>query len=119
MILGLYGLTHHIVEISGDVTIAGQTGRNKQGKIVLLSQWMLDGRVSQKVEIAYHCTGGYCTVRALLCKVSQVRRTNQQQQLLSKKTIPQVFLLFGKNCATSKFEKVRKVATSPFEQRLY
>ena len=36
-IYGLYGLKHHIVEISGDVTKAGRDGRtNKQGKIVLL-----------------------------------------------------------------------------------
>ena len=37
-IYGLYGLKHHIVEISGDVTKAGRDGQtNKQGKIVLLS----------------------------------------------------------------------------------
>ena len=46
-IYGLYGLEHHIVEISGDVTDAGRTdGRttnDEQGKIELLSQWMLDG----------------------------------------------------------------------------
>ena len=42
---GLYGLKHHIVEISGDVTDAGRT--NEQGKIMLLSLWMLEGRVSQ------------------------------------------------------------------------
>ena len=39
---GLYGLEHHIVEISGDVTDAGRTD-DEQGKIELLSQWMLDG----------------------------------------------------------------------------
>ena len=42
---GLYGLIHHIVEISGDVTDAGRTNErtNKQGKIGLLIQWKLDG----------------------------------------------------------------------------
>ena len=35
-IYGLYGLNHHIVEISGDVTDAGQTNK-QQAKIVLLS----------------------------------------------------------------------------------
>ena len=33
---GLYGLKHHIVEISGDVTHAGRTDK-QQGKIELLS----------------------------------------------------------------------------------
>ena len=43
-IYGLYGLKHHIVEICGDVTDAGRTTNDdEQGKIVLLSQWMLDG----------------------------------------------------------------------------
>ena len=43
-IYGLYGLERHIVEISGDVTDAGRTTNDdEQGKIVLLSQWMLDG----------------------------------------------------------------------------
>ena len=41
-IFGLDGLKHHIVEIGGDVTDAGRTD-DKQGKIGLLSQWMLDG----------------------------------------------------------------------------
>ena len=37
-IYGLYGLKHHIVEISGDVTKAGRDGQpNEQGKIGLLS----------------------------------------------------------------------------------
>ena len=37
-IYGLYGLKHHIVEISGDVTKAGRDGQtNEQGKIELLS----------------------------------------------------------------------------------
>ena len=35
---GLYGLKHHIVEISGDVTDAGR----QTVKIELLSQWMLE-----------------------------------------------------------------------------
>ena len=38
------------MEINGDVTDAGRTDKrttNEQGKIVLLSQWMLDGWVSQ------------------------------------------------------------------------
>ena len=36
-IYGLYGLKHHIVEISGDVTKAGRDGQpNEQGKIGLL-----------------------------------------------------------------------------------
>ena len=35
------------MEISGDVTDAGQTTNDEQGKIVLLSQWMLDGWISQ------------------------------------------------------------------------
>ena len=34
---GLYGLKHHTVEISGDVTDAGQQTNNKEGKIELLS----------------------------------------------------------------------------------
>lgn len=35
---------NHIVEISGDVTDAGRkTTDDEQGKIELLSQWMLDG----------------------------------------------------------------------------
>ena len=45
---GLYGLKHHTVEISGDVTDAGRTNDDdddddKQGKIRLLSLWMLEG----------------------------------------------------------------------------
>ena len=37
-IYGLYGLNHHKVEISGDVTKAGRTdGTDGQGKIELLS----------------------------------------------------------------------------------
>ena len=41
---GLYGLKHHIVEISEDVTDAGQTNKRtrEQGKIGLLSQWKLE-----------------------------------------------------------------------------
>ena len=46
-IYGLYGLEHHTVEISGDVTDAGRTNDDddddKQGKIMLLSLWMLEG----------------------------------------------------------------------------
>ena len=34
---GLYGLKHQIVEISGDVTDAGRTNEQQQGKIGLLS----------------------------------------------------------------------------------
>ena len=37
----MYGLEHHIVEISGDVTDAGRTD-DEQGKIELLSQWKLE-----------------------------------------------------------------------------
>ena len=44
---GLYDLKHHIVELSGDVTDVGRTdGRtanDDQGKIELLSLWMLEG----------------------------------------------------------------------------
>ena len=36
-IFGLYGLKHHIVEISGDVTDAGRTDDKRQVKIELLS----------------------------------------------------------------------------------
>ena len=36
-IVGLYGLKHHIVEISGDVTDAGRDGTGQQVKIELLS----------------------------------------------------------------------------------
>ena len=47
---GLYGLKHHTVEISGDVTMQdGET--NEEGKIELLSPWMLEGRVSQKYSL--------------------------------------------------------------------
>ena len=34
---GLYGLKHHIVEISGDVTDAGRTTNKRQVNIELLS----------------------------------------------------------------------------------
>ena len=49
---GLYGLKHHTVEISGDVTDAGRTNErgttnDEQGKIGLLSLWMLEDWVSQ------------------------------------------------------------------------
>ena len=46
-IYGLDGLEPHIVEISGDVTDAGQTN-DEQGKIGLLSQWT-PGRLSLAV----------------------------------------------------------------------
>ena len=36
-IYGLYGLKHHIVEISGDVTKAGRTDGRDKRKIELLS----------------------------------------------------------------------------------
>ena len=38
---GLYGLKHDIVEISEDATDAGRTN-DEQGKIELLSLWMLE-----------------------------------------------------------------------------
>ena len=41
-IYGLYGLKHHIVEISGDVTDAGRTNNEQTLKIELLSQWKLE-----------------------------------------------------------------------------
>ena len=48
-IYGLFGLKHHIVEIIGDVT-----DKRQQGKIELLSQWMLDGWVLlQKLSYKY------------------------------------------------------------------
>ena len=57
-IYGLDGLEPHIVEISGDVTDAGQTN-DKQGKIELLSQWMLEAEFRNKFhhilnEFIYH-----------------------------------------------------------------
>ena len=36
---GLYGLKHHIVEISGDITDAGQDRTRRQVNMVLLSFW--------------------------------------------------------------------------------
>ena len=45
---GLYGLKHHTVGISGDVTIRDGRTNDEQGKIMLLSLWMLEGWVSQK-----------------------------------------------------------------------
>ena len=52
---GFYGLKHHTVEIGGDVTMRdGRTdGRttNEQGKIMLLSLWMLEGWVSQQYHL--------------------------------------------------------------------
>ena len=48
-IYGLYGLKHHIVEISGDVTDAAQTN-SEQGKIELLSFWMLDAEFSNNFD---------------------------------------------------------------------
>ena len=45
---GLYGLEHHIVEINGDVTDAGRTN-DEQGKIELLSQWMLDAEFRNSI----------------------------------------------------------------------
>ena len=44
-IFGLYGLKHHIVEISGDVTDAGR--EKQQAKIDLLSFWSVNRGVSQ------------------------------------------------------------------------
>ena len=41
-IYDLYGWKHHIVEMRGDVTDAGQTTNNEQLKIELLSQWKLE-----------------------------------------------------------------------------
>ena len=43
---GLYGLKHHTVEMSQCGT-DGRTTNNEQGKIGLLSLWMLEGWVSQ------------------------------------------------------------------------
>ena len=41
-IYGLCGLKHHIVEIRDHVTRRDGRTTNKQGKIVLLSQWKLE-----------------------------------------------------------------------------
>ena len=38
-IYSLYGLTHQIVEISGDITDAGQDRTRRQVNMVLLSFW--------------------------------------------------------------------------------
>ena len=40
-IYGLYGLEHHTVEISGDVTMRTDGRTNEQVKIELLSQWTM------------------------------------------------------------------------------
>ena len=45
-IYGLYGLKHHIVEISGNVTDAQRTDGGEQGKIGLLSFFMMSRYVS-------------------------------------------------------------------------
>ena len=47
-IYGLYGLKHQIVEISGDVTDAGQTTTEQTLKIELLSQWKLEAEFRKK-----------------------------------------------------------------------
>ena len=39
---GLYGLKHHIVEMRGGVTDAGQRTNKQTLKIELLSQWKLE-----------------------------------------------------------------------------
>ena len=41
-IYGVYARKHHIVEMRGDVTDAGQTNNEQQLKIELLSQWKLE-----------------------------------------------------------------------------
>ena len=42
-VYGLYRLKHHIVEMRGDVTDAGQTNKRRQTlKIELLSRWKLE-----------------------------------------------------------------------------
>ena len=56
-IYGLCGLKHHIVEIRDHVTRAGRT--NKQGKIVLLSQWTLDAEFRN---IKYYIVSGVSNI---------------------------------------------------------
>ena len=45
--VGLYGLEHHIVKISGNIPDAGEP-HDKQGKIVLHRLWTLETEFRQK-----------------------------------------------------------------------
>ena len=47
-IYGLYARKHHIVEMRGDVTNAGQTTDNQTLKIEILSQWKLEAEFRKK-----------------------------------------------------------------------
>ena len=49
-IYGLYGLKHHIVEMRGGVTDAGQTNERTL-KIELLSQWKLEAEFRKNCSI--------------------------------------------------------------------